>query len=64
MPLPLSVKLLSEICVDFIKDNMSKFCEMSSMRRPAGVDAFNAENSLSPFDSLRKFIFWIVSSNL
>lgn len=55
MPHPLSVKLLSEICVDFIKDNMSKFCEMSSMMRPAGVDAFNAVNSQSPFDSLRKF---------
>ena len=55
MPHSSSVKYLSEMCVDFIKDNMDEFSKISSMRRPTGVDAFFSECSQSPFDLLRKF---------
>ncbi len=55
MPHALSVKNLSEMCVDFIKDNMGEFCKISALGRPTGVDAFNSENGQSPFDLLRKF---------
>ena len=54
MPYSISVKCLSEMCVDFIKDNMSEFCKMSSLGWPTGLDVFNSENSQSPFELLRK----------